>query len=65
MWSLFRNCRKACEYRYQIGLTPREKDPNMSFGALIHDCLQLWHECRDLAAVLDLIDRACAGRTGD
>jgi hypothetical protein len=65
MWSLFRNCRKACEYRYQIGLTPREKDPNMSFGALIHDCLQLWHGSRDEAAVQDLIDRACARRTGD
>lgn len=65
MWSLFRNCRKACEYRYGIGLTPREKDPNLSFGSLIHECLQLWHGCRDLAAVLDLIDRACAGRSAD
>lgn len=65
MWSLFRNCRKACEYRYEIGLTSREKDPNLSFGSLIHDCLQLWHECRNLAAVLELLDRACAGRTAD
>jgi hypothetical protein len=31
MWSLFRNCRKACEYRYELGLTAREKDPNLSF----------------------------------
>jgi hypothetical protein len=65
MWSLFRNCRKACEYRYEIGLTPREKDPNLSFGSLIHECLQLWHGTRDLPAVLDLIDRACAARAGD
>ncbi|HWR54406.1 MAG TPA: PD-(D/E)XK nuclease family protein [Bryobacteraceae bacterium] len=65
MWSLFRNCRKACEYRYEIGLTPREKDPNLSFGSLIHDYLQLWHGCRDLASVLELIDRACAARLGD
>jgi hypothetical protein len=65
MWSLFRNCRKACEYRYEIGLTPRKKDPNLSFGSLIHDCLQLWHGSRELSAVLELIDRACAGRAGD
>jgi len=65
MWSQFRNCRKACEYRYEIGLTPREKDPNLSFGSLIHECLQRWHGARDLAAVLDLIDRACARRIAD
>jgi PD-(D/E)XK nuclease superfamily len=65
MWSLFRNCRKACEYRYEIGLVPREKDPNLSFGSLIHECLQIWHETRDLAAVLDFIDRACASRRDD
>ncbi len=65
MWSLFRNCRKACEYRYEIGLTPRDKDPNLSFGSLIHDCLQLWHGCGDLSAVIEHVDRACAGRTGD
>lgn len=65
MWSLFRNCRKACEYRYELGLTPREKDPNLSFGSLIHDALQTWHGTRDLTAVLELIDRACATRTSD
>ena len=65
MWSLFRNCRKACEYRYELGLTPRDRDPNLSFGSLIHDALELWHGARDLASVLDLIDRACAGRVSD
>ena len=65
MWSLFRNCRKACEYRYEIGLVPREKDPNLSFGSLIHECLQTWHGTRDLAAVIDFIDRACASRRDD
>ena len=65
MWSLFRNCRKACEYRYVVGLVPREKDPNLSFGSLIHECLQIWHVTRDLAAVLDFIDRACASRRDD
>jgi hypothetical protein len=65
MWNSFRNCRKACEYRYELGLTPRDRDPNLSFGSLIHDALELWHGARDLASVLDLIDRACAGRVSD
>ena len=65
MWSLFRNCRKACEYRYVVGLVPREKDPNLSFGSLMHECLQNWHGTGDLAAVLDFIDRACMARVAD
>ena len=65
MWSLFRNCRKACEYRYEIGLTARAKDPNLSFGSLIHDCLQLWHGSRELGPVMAMLDRVCAARTGD
>jgi hypothetical protein len=48
-----------------LGLTPREKDPSLSFGSLIHDALQTWHGTRDLTAVLELIDRACATRTSD
>jgi hypothetical protein len=65
MWSLFRNCRKACEYRYLAGLTPRDRDPNLTFGSLIHECLQIWHGTRDRAAVHDFIDRACANRGSD
>jgi hypothetical protein len=65
MWSLFRNCRKACEYRYEIGLVPREKDPSLSFGSLIHECLQTWHGTRDITAVIDFIDRACPSRRDD
>ncbi len=65
MMSLFRNCRKACEYRYVMGLTPREKDGNLSFGSLVHDCLQLWHGCQDLAPVMEHLDRACAARSAD
>ena len=65
MWALFRNCRKACEYRYELGLTSREKDPNLSFGSLIHDALQTWHGTWDLTAVLDDIDRACGTRASD
>jgi hypothetical protein len=63
MWSLFRNCRKACEWRYLEELIPLERDGNLAFGSLIHECLERWHRDRDLGAVLDHIDRACAGRT--
>ena len=65
MWSLFRNCRKACEYRYVLGLVPNQKDANLSFGSLIHECLQTWHGTGDLNAVLAYIDGACGNRTSD
>jgi hypothetical protein len=59
MWSLFRNCRKAVEWRYIEQLVPLLRDHNLHFGSLIHDCLELWHGGRDLVAVLDRIDRLC------
>jgi hypothetical protein len=65
MWNLFRNCRKAAELRYLEHLAPIERDRNLHFGSLVHECLELWHGRRDLGLVLDLIDRRCAGRTQD
>mgnify|MGYP005838515375 FL=1 len=65
MWNLFRNCRKAAELRYLEHLVPLERDRNLQFGSLIHECLELWHCQRDLALVLDLIDRRCAARAQD
>ena len=65
MWNLFRNCRKAAELRYLDHLVPIERDRNLHFGSLIHECLELWHRERDLARVLDLIDRRCAARAQD
>ncbi len=62
MWSLFRNCRKACDWRYQRELVPLERDRNLNFGSLIHECLEIWHRDRDLKQVLDFIDRACPNR---
>lgn len=62
MWSLFRNCRKAVDWRYIQQLVPLERDRNLHFGSLIHECLQLWHQRRDLAEVLALIDRLCPNR---
>jgi hypothetical protein len=65
MWSLFRNCRKAVEWRHLEQLVPITRDRNLHFGSIIHECLQTWHERRDLALVLDLIDRRSAARAQD
>ncbi|MHB1843255.1 MAG: PD-(D/E)XK nuclease family protein [Deltaproteobacteria bacterium] len=65
MWSLFRNCRKAAQWRYVLELAPMEKDRHLSFGSLIHECLETWHQGRQLAPVLDHIDRACPSRAQD
>lgn len=43
MWRLFRNCRMACKWRYIDELVPLERDPNLAFGSVIHDCLECWH----------------------
>ena len=32
MWSLFRNCRKAVDWRYLQQLVPLERDRNLHFG---------------------------------
>lgn len=65
MWSLFRNCRKAVEWRYLDQLVPIQRDRNLHFGSLIHECLQTWHQRRDLAEVLALIDRLWPNRLQD
>jgi hypothetical protein len=62
MWSLFRNCRKACEWRYIHELVPLEQDHNLAFGTVIHKCLEVWHGTRNLEAVLDHIDRTYPNR---
>jgi hypothetical protein len=64
MWRLFRNCRMACKWRYIDELVPLERDPNLAFGSVIHDCLECWHGERDLAKVLDHIDRTINRPTG-
>ena len=48
MWALFRNCRKAVEWRYLEQLVPITRDRKLHFGSIIHECLQTWHERRDL-----------------
>jgi hypothetical protein len=65
MWSLFRNCRKAAQWRYEMDLVPLETDRNLAFGALAHACLEIWYGTHDLVATLDHIDRACPNRAQD
>ena len=65
MWSKFRNCRKACEWRYLKELVPLERDPALAFGSVIHACLELWHRHRDLDRVLDHINVTYSERQGD
>jgi hypothetical protein len=65
MWSLFRNCRKAVDWRYLQQLVPLQRDRNLHFGSFIHQCLQAWHQHRDLAEVLALINRLCPNRLQD
>jgi hypothetical protein len=65
MWSLFRNCRKACYWRYLRELAPIKRDPHLGFGALIHECLETWHRDRDLSAVLRHLDQRFPNRTQD
>jgi hypothetical protein len=62
MWQLFRNCRMACKWRYIDELVPLTRNPNLYFGSVIHDCLELWHERRDLSKLIDYIDRTYANR---
>ena len=63
--SMFRNCRKAFECRHIRGLEPLQRDENLRFGSLIHDCLEKWHGGMNLAAIEEEIDKACWRRTTD
>lgn len=65
MWNLFRNCRKAAQWRYVLELVPIERDRHLAFGSLMHDCLEAWHGSRDLTAALAPIERACVNRAQD
>lgn len=65
MWNLFRNCRKACEWRYLKELVPIGRDHALSFGTLIHTCLEKWYGGSGLDGVLDFIDKSLPGRSQD
>lgn len=65
MWALFRNCRKAVDWRYLQQLVPLQRDRNLHFGSIIHECLQAWHQRRDLDEVLAVVNRLCSNRLQD
>lgn len=65
MWQNFRNCRKACYWRYVRELAPRGSSHAQHLGTVMHDALQRWHQDRDLDAVMTFIDQACADRSVD
>lgn len=58
LWSTFRNCRRAAYWRYVKNLAPRDIAAPLTFGKLIHSCLELWHGGKPLDVVLTVIDRA-------
>ncbi len=64
-WNAFRNCRTACEWRYLRGLAPIGRDHALSFGTLIHACLEIWHGGNGLSAVIDFIDASLPNRAQD
>lgn len=64
-WNSFRNCRKACEWRYVKELVPLSRDQRLTFGSLIHTCLEMWHGGSDLDCVLDYLDRSMPNRAQD
>src|SRR6266540_528561 len=65
LFSLFRNCRKAAWWRYIEKIVPLERDRNLRFGSLVHECLEHWHRDRQLGAVLAHIDASCPNRAHD
>lgn len=65
MWRMFRDCRMACKLRYFDHLSPIERDSNLAFGAVIHDCLELHHGGKGLSAVMSHIDSAYPHRWHD
>jgi len=64
-WNSYRNCPRACAWRYLDELAPLERSVNLRFGSLIHRCLETWHQRHDLVETLDVIEQACAGRRHD
>jgi hypothetical protein len=62
MWNAFRNCRKSCQLRYELGLVPLAENRTLSFGSLIHKCLDAWYTTSDLEYVQRMIDETYPNR---
>lgn len=55
MLSTFRNCRKACKYRYNDGLKPLETAKALRYGSMSHEALEKFHLTRDPNEVSEYI----------
>ena len=56
MLSTFRNCRKACKFRYNDGLKPLETSKALRYGSMTHSALEIFHLSRSPTKVGDYID---------
>lgn len=65
MWSMFRNCRKMFELRYFCGLVPLTEAPALSFGTVIHKCIEIWLTEKDDCKILRFIDSSFPDRNFD
>ena len=66
MWNLFRNCRRACHWRYVKQIVPLADDERpLRFGTVIHQCVELWHGGLGLDGVLAHIDRCFVNRAAE
>lgn len=65
MWQQFITCRKSYEWRYVHGLAPKDRAEALSFGSVIHECLEAWHGDNELSKVKTIIDSAYPGRDVD
>lgn len=65
MWNSFKNCRKLAKLRYIDKLVPNNKKDCLNFGAIIHDCLEIYHSHYDLSLVQVKIDQSYPQRNSD
>jgi hypothetical protein len=65
MWQSFRNCRKACDWRYFQELVPLEKTHSFAFGSVIHGGLEIWHRDRKIEHVMRFLNLAYTYRDHD
>jgi len=56
MWNKFRSCPKSCQFRYLENLVPLKKDSNLTFGSVIHECLECWHGDYNVGMVYKILD---------
>lgn len=64
-WNTFRNCRRACKWRYVDQIAPIKTDAALSFGTVIHQSLDAWHRGDGLNAVISSIDQAYQAHQAD